>query len=165
MGNGAAAVILGRGHHFFRGQVEVVGLFRPGLGDFPILAELAVQVAAGGGDGKRLAPGQDVEEGFFFNGVQVDGAGVAVHQAVIFALPVLPDAAFPPVSGQNLAVPGAELALHQALVQLAGEGGRMGRNQAVLHRLGPGRWGGEGQQRQGPGAGLDKSPAVAPRGA
>ena len=165
MGDGAAAVIPGRGHHFFRGQVEVVGLFRPGLGDFPILAELAVQVAARGGDGKREAPGQDVEEGFFFNGVQVDGAGVAVHQAVIFALPVLPDAAFPPVSGQNLAVPGTELALHQALVHLAVEGGRMGRHEAVLHRLGAGRPGGEGQQRQGPGAGLDKSPAAAPTGA
>ena len=103
-----------------------------------------------------------MEEGFFFNRVQVDGAGVAVHQAVIFALPVLPDATFAPVAGRDLAVPGTELALHQALVHLAVEGGRMRRDQAVAQRLGPGGPEGEGQQGQGPGAGLDKSPAAAP---
>ena len=96
VGDGAAAVLPGRGHHFIRGQVEVIGLLRPGLGDFPILAELAVQVAARGGDGKREAPGQEVKEGFLFNGVQVDGAGVAVHQAVIFALPGSPGRRIPP---------------------------------------------------------------------
>jgi hypothetical protein len=53
-----------------------------------------------------------VEEGFLLHRVHVDGAGVAVNQGIIDALAVLPDAAFPPFAVLDLAIPGANQALH-----------------------------------------------------
>ena len=117
MGDAGAAGFPGGLDNGRGGQVKIIGLLGPGLGNFPVLAELAVQVTAGGGDGIGAGAGEDVKERFFFNGIDMHGGGVAVGQGDIFAAPVFPDAAFAPVAVHDLALPGAEIAADVAVGQ------------------------------------------------
>ena len=87
-------------------------LLRFFLRNFPVLAVQTPEVAAGGGDGKGAAAGMKVGQGFFFNGVQMDGTGVSVGQGVEFPPDIDLGAANAPIPGSQDAVVGAYLALH-----------------------------------------------------
>jgi hypothetical protein len=90
----------------------MLNLLRPNLGDLPILAELAVNVAAGRGNGKGVCPGQEVEERLFFDGVDVHRAGFAVDKAIIGTTTILPDAAVAPFLISEFAEAGTEKAFN-----------------------------------------------------
>jgi len=72
---------------------------------------LAVEVAAGSGDGIGEAAGQNVEKRFFFHRVHMHGTRVAVNQGVIFAPPVLSHPAVAPVAVKDLTGLGTQKAL------------------------------------------------------
>ena len=112
---------------------------------------------------KERLPGQEMEEGFLLHRVHVDGAGVAVNQAIINALAVLPDSAFPPLTVLDLTIPGTELALHLAFGPDLLEGGSIRAAETLLDFLGGGglRPPRERQEEgQGPEAAPDKGPAT-----
>jgi hypothetical protein len=103
-----------------------------------------------------------VQEGLLLHRVHVDRAGVAVNQGIVKALAVLPDPALAPVAVRDLAVPGAELALHHALGEHFIEGGWGRAAKTLADFLGRGglRKPGESEEGQGPGAAGDKGPAA-----
>jgi hypothetical protein len=80
-----------------------MGLVGPRLGDLPILAELAVEVAARRGQGEGATGGEEVEERFFLHRIHVDGAGVAIDERIIAAVHVLTNAAVSPFTRSHLA--------------------------------------------------------------
>jgi hypothetical protein len=116
-GNRGAAVFLGQGSDPLRRKIEIEGLLRRGLGDLPVLAELAMEVAAGSSDGEGTAGRQDMKKGLLLNRIQMDGTGVAIDQAVINPLAVFPNPALAPVSRGDPAESGTEGALNPALAQ------------------------------------------------
>ncbi len=116
----------GRPGRWPRGPDQIISLLGPGLGNFPVLAEFAVQVTAGGGDGIGAGAGENVKERLLFDGIDMHGGGVAIGQGDIFAALVFPDAAFPPVAVHDFALPGAEIATDIAVGQKGIMGGGMG---------------------------------------
>jgi hypothetical protein len=109
-----------------------------------------------------------MEEGFLLHRVHVDGAGVAVNQGIIDAFAVLPDSTFPPLTLQDLTIPGTELALHLAFGLDLLEGGSIRAAETLLDFLGggglrpPGERQEEGQSSE---AAPDKGPATKALGA
>ncbi len=93
-------------------EPEIEGLLRHRLGNFPILAELTIEVAPRGGNGKGAGPWEDVEEGFLLDGVYVYRTWIPVAEAVELSLPVLPHLAVASPSWGNLALPWTEGALY-----------------------------------------------------
>jgi hypothetical protein len=70
-----------------------------------VLAVQAAEVAPRGGNGKGLAPRQEVEERFFFNGVHIGGDKSFIDQGVEDPFFVLAHAADPPLAiGDEAAV-------------------------------------------------------------
>ena len=97
-------------------QIVVLQVLGPGLRDLPVLAVQAAQVAAGRGQRQNRLTGQKVVQRFLLHRVQVERAGVAVHQGVQLAFLDHPRAAEAPVAlGQGAAV-GAEQAADSAVV-------------------------------------------------
>ncbi len=54
--------------HVFRGEAVIEGVVRPGLGNLPVLAKLAVQVAAAVAMEKDRLEGRTWKKGFFSMG-------------------------------------------------------------------------------------------------
>ncbi len=73
------------------------------LGKLPVLALRAVKVAPGGGDGEDGRAGQKVVERLFFDGVDIQRAGVSIGGAADFAGDVLPHPAVAGFPGSQLA--------------------------------------------------------------
>lgn len=63
-----------------------------------------MKVAADGGDGEDAGAGQEVEERFFFDGVDVDGAGIAIDDGSQDTVEIDSDAALATLAGLNHAV-------------------------------------------------------------
>jgi len=82
-----------------REELAVLDLVGLGLGDLPVLAVQAAEVAAGGGEREGFAAGGEVVERLLLDRVDVYGAGVAVGQAVKLAVHVDPGAADAAVAG------------------------------------------------------------------
>jgi len=76
-----------------RREPVVEGIVRPGLGNLPVLAELAAEVAAGGGQRKGKGARQNMVEGFLLDGVDMHGTGISVDQGIVATVIVLPHAA------------------------------------------------------------------------
>ena len=138
--------------HFFGQQRDGLDLFGPALGNFPILAETAAEVAAGRGQGIGLAAGMVMEQRFFFDRVDMHGARLAVNQGIINAVTVFTHAAAAPFQVGHLAFMGAEPALDFFFGQffvihgLAGLGDKCGRGSGSRHAQQQG-----GGQRRFPG--------------
>ena len=79
-----------------RGEADAV-IFRRGLRGLPVLAEFAAQRAARRADGVSLGARQEVIEGLLLDGVDVDGDGTAVDEALHFAARVHPRTALAPL--------------------------------------------------------------------
>jgi hypothetical protein len=87
------------------------------LGDVPVLAELAGEVAAGGAEGKDAAAGEEVVERLLLDGVDAEAGAAPVggeHDAVAGALAHEAGAA---LAVAQLAVARAEVALDAAVVE------------------------------------------------
>jgi hypothetical protein len=85
------------------------------LGNFPILAEFAVEVAPGCSNGKRPGGWQHVEKGLLFHRVNVHGAWISKNKGIILSIPVFPDPAISTLSVTGLALPRAKLATHAVI--------------------------------------------------
>jgi len=84
-------------------------LFRPDLGNFPVLAEFAVDITPGGSQGKSLMAGVEVEERLFFDWVNVNRTGFAINQSIISPVGVFPHSAIPPLFVSQMAFSRAEM--------------------------------------------------------
>ena len=85
--------------------------FFPGhLRDLVVLAEGAAEVAARRGDGEGARTGQEMEEGFLLDGIDVLGEDSPIDEAVEDPFPVFPDAAEAALAGIDPAAVGAEAA-------------------------------------------------------
>jgi hypothetical protein len=89
----------------------MVDLFGTHLRYLPVLAELAVDVAACRGERQGGGAGQKVEEGLLFDRVDVETADFSVDQRVIGPADILADAAVAPLFVAEPALPRAEAAL------------------------------------------------------
>jgi hypothetical protein len=109
-----------------------MGLVGPRLGDFPVLAELTVEIAARRGQGEGAAGREDVKERFFLHRIHVDGAGVAIDERVIAAVHVLTHAAVSPFTRSHLAKSGTELTPNIAPGELGEKRRRLSAEEAFL---------------------------------
>jgi hypothetical protein len=109
----------GGGDQVFRGK-PAARRFR-GLGNMPVLAEGAAEVAPGETGGKNLRTGPEVVEGLFFDGVYSQGRYIAVPGDMPPAPRVTPDPAGPPFPVGNTAAPGAEIAAEGAAARIRGK--------------------------------------------
>jgi hypothetical protein len=57
-------------------------VIRGHLGNIRILAKAAFKIAAHGGNRIRKGPRQEMKKGFFFNGINMSGNYLAVHQCL-----------------------------------------------------------------------------------
>jgi hypothetical protein len=67
------------------------------LGNLPVLTELAVEIAACGGNGKRAACWKHMEKWLFLNRVNMHCTWVAVNQRIIAPTNVFPNLAISPL--------------------------------------------------------------------
>ena len=84
------------------------------LRNLPVLAIEAAENAAGGGEGKGAAAGQEMEQGLLLDRVNVEGAWIGIDQRVEGAVVVDLVAAMAAVAGGQDAIVGADLALDVA---------------------------------------------------
>src|SRR5208337_3322166 len=77
-GDGIAAVLQGEERNLFGGKVLGVDLVLMGFGDVPILAEEAAHVAAGGAYAEDFRAGEEMAEGLFLDGIDLESGGSAV---------------------------------------------------------------------------------------
>jgi len=85
-GDGSAAVFFGEQRNVFGRDVFGVDLILVGFGDVPILAEETAHIAAGGAHAEDAGAGEKMIEGLFFDGVDLQGGGSGVAEAVEFAV-------------------------------------------------------------------------------
>jgi len=109
-GDALAAVVQGRlgdgpGH---RQGAEALDLAR--LGDVPVLAELAAEVAAGGAEGQHAGAGVEVVERLLLDRVDAEAGAPAVGRQHHLAAEVLADEAEAAVAGLEVALARAEVA-------------------------------------------------------
>jgi hypothetical protein len=87
------------------------------LGNVPVLAELAGEVAAGGAEGEDAAAGVEMVERLFFDGVDAEAGGAAVGGELHGAIDHLADKAGAALAFVQLAVARAKVALDAAIGQ------------------------------------------------
>ena len=93
-------------------------LLGPRLRDVPVLAELAVHVAAGGGNRESGCAGQVVEERLLLDGIDVRRAHARMHERVVDAAAILAHAAVAALLVAHHALARAQFALDLAVLQL-----------------------------------------------
>ncbi len=99
-------------HHVGRHQVHIAGFRRTGLGDFPVLAVQTGEIASCSGNGKCPGLRHEMEEGLFFDRVDVNGAGISVSHGIEFVAFVDTVTAGALLTGFQGAFIGADAALH-----------------------------------------------------
>jgi hypothetical protein len=110
--NARATVFESAGDDILGRQVKGLDLLCSDLRDLPILAELAVDVTPRGSNRKSRGAGQKMEEWFFFDGVDIGGAGLAVNERIIGSADILSDPAVASFFVPQLAVSRTKLALY-----------------------------------------------------
>ena len=120
-----ATVTAGMLHNLFRGELVIVGILRPGLGDFPILTEFAVEIAPGGGNGEGPAGGEHMVKWLFFYRVYMYCARITIDQGIIAATDVFPNLAIPPFTFVHFAGMGTEFTADAAIFQFRVKWGQL----------------------------------------
>ena len=105
--------LLRLGRHVRRRQVIRRQILGVALGDLPVLAILAVQVAPDGGQRKALGAGKEVEKWLFLDGIHMNRAGAAVGDGLQLTVHIHADSAVAALTGLNQAGTGADAALHR----------------------------------------------------
>ncbi len=127
------AGLLRRGGHPLRRGVDARDLFGTELRDLPVLAVLALHVAARGrhGEGQRSRP--HVEERLLLDRIGMDGADARVDERLVLAVHVLANAAVSPLLIRHAALARAEAADHApALLRIPVSGGEAGEARLAL---------------------------------
>ncbi len=105
VGNGPALIFHSLAYHFRWKELLMPDLMGLHLGNFPVLAVEAAEVAARGGDGEYFALRLEMKKRLFFNGIDMHGARVAVGEGIQGAVMVNLGAAYASVArGQHAAV-------------------------------------------------------------
>src|SRR5438445_1049738 len=126
--------------HIFGGNMGGVDLIAAGFGDVPILAEETAHVAAGCAQRKDLCAGEKMIQRLFFNGINLQGRGGRIAQAIKLASLVDPNKTEAALPLADMTVPRTEIAVHApvwlrfppaSLVQVA----FFSQNLQVLHEL------------------------------
>jgi hypothetical protein len=107
-------------------------LFGTELANLPILAKAALDIATGGGNGKRFCTGSIMKERLFLDGIVVQRTGVGVDQGIVRPAPILPHPAGPPFPIGHLAFARAKQAPNPLVTRIFNvhrfvEGGRIDR--------------------------------------
>jgi hypothetical protein len=110
-GEGVAAVLESQKRHIFRRNRLRVNLVLAGFGNIPVLAEEAAHVASGRAHAEDARAGQEMIEGLFLDGINLQSGGSAVAEAVEFAVAIDADEAKAGLSGMNVAMAGTEIAV------------------------------------------------------
>ena len=108
---GVAAVFFGEEGNVLRRDVFGIDLILMGFGDVPVLAEEAAHVAAGGAHAEDARAGEEMIEGLFFDGVDLEGGGGGVTQAIEFAILIDADETEAGLALADVAVARAEVAV------------------------------------------------------
>ena len=117
VGDGVGAVALGGGGDHLRAGFVHQAIHVLRLGDVPVLAELAGEVAAGGAEGEDAAAGVEVVERLLLDRVDAEAGGAAVGGQLHGAIDHLAHEAGAALAFVQLAVARAEVALHAAVGQ------------------------------------------------
>src|SRR6267142_414172 len=86
-------------------------LIMAGFGNVPVLAEEAAHVATGGAHAEDAGSRQKVVQRFFFDGVDLQGSGGAVSQAIEFAAFIDADKTETSLAGIDVAMAWAKIAV------------------------------------------------------
>jgi len=89
-------------------------LILPRFRDVPVLAEETAHVAAGGPHAEDARSGKKMIERLFFDGINLERSGRAVAKAVEFAVSIDSNEAEARLSGMNMAMARAEVAVDSA---------------------------------------------------
>jgi len=112
IGNTPAVLSQGFAYDFFRWIIIVMGLIRRPLGDLPVLAELAVKVTAGRGQGESGGVRDHVKQRFFFDGIDMDGTRVAIDESLETSVKIEADTAVATLTVLKPASSGAQLTFY-----------------------------------------------------
>jgi hypothetical protein len=93
-----------------RREIEVIDLFGSDLRDFPILTKPAVHVTPGRGQGKSIGPGQEMEERFLLDRIDVTAADFPVDESVVSPADIFSDSAVAAFPIPEPAFPGTDFA-------------------------------------------------------
>jgi len=110
VGDGRDTPRPGNPHEVLRRHNRARNLFGAELADLPVLAELALHIAAGGRNAEGCRPRQIVKKRLLLNRVHVEAAQVPVNEGFIVAAAVFPDAAVAPLDVRDDAFPRTERA-------------------------------------------------------
>jgi len=133
--DGMGLGLFGFFYHKFRGNIVVVNFLWRGLGDFPVLAKLALKIAPHRGQREGGRPGKDMKEGFLFDWIEVNCAWVAIDKAVVLSAPVLTHSAKTPLPIGYTAPPGAQFTLNLSSVEGSEIGRELRADKALLGYL------------------------------
>jgi hypothetical protein len=110
--------LLGQGDGVLGADDRVVNFLKAPLGKVPVMTELAAVITAGRAGTKNSRPWQHVKGRFFFDGVNLQGAGPTINVGVIATFDVdLVAAKTTPAFGDDAAAE-AHLALYLLSLQL-----------------------------------------------
>ena len=107
-----------------RKHVVIFHLLERSLGEMPVLAEPASEVAPRSAETEYVGARKHMILGLFFNGVKLYGGGFGVDDAVQNAIFILPVPAIAPLAFIDDALPEADFTLHPAVRELS-----------IVHRL------------------------------
>ena len=113
--DGAAAVLDGEQRNVFGREMFGVNLIVMGFGDVPILAEETTHVAAGGAHAEDARAGKKMIEGLFLDGIDLEGGGRSVAEAVEFAVLVGADVTEAGLAVADVAMARAEVAVNAVI--------------------------------------------------
>ena len=114
-GDGVAAVFAGEFGDLFRWEMPGAGLVVMGFGDVPILAEEAAHIAASSAQAEDARAGEEMVEGLFFDGIDLERGGRGVAEREEFAVLIDTDEAETGLAVADVAVAGAEIAVDAAV--------------------------------------------------
>jgi hypothetical protein len=117
-------------------SIVVIYFLWGGLRDLPILTELAVEIAARCRDQQGSGSWQDMRKRFLFDWIQMSGAWVSIHEAIVFSIPVFSDSARASFPFRDAASLGAQLTLDFTPAERSKKGREFRHDQASLTHLG-----------------------------
>jgi hypothetical protein len=108
-----------------RGQVVIVGVVWPSLGDFPVLTKLTIEIAPHGGNRERSTSGKDMIKGLLFYGIHMHCTGITVNQGIVTTIYVFPYFTIAPFTLLHFAEVGAKLTAYSTIFKGSEKRGKL----------------------------------------
>src|ERR1017187_6259273 len=118
IGDGGTLILAGQTRQVLRRNEAAVHLFRTDLGDVPVLAHFAIDIAARRSHRECHAAREEMEQGLLFDGIGMGRADARIYQRVVRAATVFAHAAIAAFAVVDHALAGAKLALDLFVRQL-----------------------------------------------